>query len=166
MKNPELFARIASLDLGCIKLKLMHPTEGKGWSREKADEIETHYKRFLYLTETFDDTSIVPTTEIDDFWHQHILDTSKYADDCQQLFGHFVHHFPYFGMRGDDDANALMAAFAETKIIYHQEFGERYAAAFDDTESFESEIAGTCNQCNSGKCKKGMPESFARPVLA
>jgi len=99
----NLLEKLDLLNLDCIKIKLMDKEEGKGWSREEADKLEVSYKRFLYMTH-FSDEPIVPTKDIDSFWHQHILDTEKYAEDCEKVFGYFMHHFPYFGMRGEEDA--------------------------------------------------------------
>lgn len=60
---------------------------------------------------------------IDDFWHLHILDTQKYAEDCQVIFGYFLHHFPYFGMRGEEDAKNLSDSWEETCNLYQNRFG-------------------------------------------
>ena len=57
-------------------------------------------------------------------WHYHILDTEAYAVDCEKAFGRFLHHFPYFGMRGDDDAMALADAYDWTLSTYREVFGE------------------------------------------
>ena len=32
--------------------------------------------------------------DVDEFWHQHILDTRKYRDDCENIFGHYMDHTP------------------------------------------------------------------------
>src|SRR5688500_2010740 len=117
-------AAIQALDLDPIKLKLMDPEEGQGWSREYADQMEVAYKRYLTLLAKFPDETIAPTKDVDKFWHGHILDTMKYAEDCENMFGYFLHHFPYFGMRGEDDAAALRAASARMHEIYEREFGE------------------------------------------
>ena len=108
---------ILSLDLEMIKLKLQDEEEGQGWSREYCDEAEIEYKRYLILKHEHPEKEIVPNGVIDKFWHQHILDTIKYADDCQKLFGKFIHHFPYFGMNGKEDAQNLINAFEETKML-------------------------------------------------
>ena len=117
-------AAIQALDLDPIKLKLMDPEEGQGWSREYADQMETAYKRYLTLLAKYPDETIAPTKDVDKFWHGHILDTIKYAEDCENVFGYFLHHFPYFGMRGEDDAAALRAASERMHEIYAREFGE------------------------------------------
>lgn len=122
--NTEAVHRIHQLDLGCIKFKLMDAEEGKGWSRAKVDKVEILYKRFLILKAKNPSVSVVPTHDIDDMWHAHILDTAKYIDDCNEIFGFYLHHFPYLGMRGTEDRKNLEQAFATTREMFIREFGE------------------------------------------
>ena len=123
-KTPqEKVEAIFALDLDPIKIKLMDAREGQGWSRDEVDWYELQYRRFLTLMARYPDEVIVPDTNVDKFWHAHILDTMKYADDCQQVFGHFVHHFPYFGLRGEEDAANLSQAAQNTTHLYQMEFG-------------------------------------------
>jgi hypothetical protein len=121
----QVLAAIQALDLDCIKLKLMDAEEGQGWSREHADRTELEYKRFLALMTKFPEETLAPTKDVDRFWHGHILDTLKYAEDCANVFGYFLHHFPYFGMRGETDAENLRAAGSRMHALYESEFGER-----------------------------------------
>jgi hypothetical protein len=118
----QVIAAIDALDLDPIKLKLMNAEEGHGWSREYADSMEVAYKRFLTLSVTHPEETLAPSKDVDRFWHGHILDTLKYAEDCEKVFGYFLHHFPYFGMRGDEDAANLAAAAERTRELYQQEF--------------------------------------------
>ncbi len=127
--HPQAEARINQLNLEPIKFKLMDPHEGKGWDREMAEAVEVQYRRFLILNAQYPDKHIVPTKDVDAFWHQHILDTKKYAQDCAHIFGRFLHHFPYFGMRGPEDAANLKRAFAETNELALAHFGETLAGA-------------------------------------
>lgn len=120
----HMVAAIQALDLDPIKLKLMDPEEGQGWSREHVDRMELAYKRFLMLIARFPDETIAPSKDMDKFWHGHILDTLKYAEDCRNVFGYFLHHFPYFGMRGEEDAANLRAAAERMHSIYEREYGE------------------------------------------
>lgn len=117
-------AMIEELDLESIKVKLVDPDEGEGWSADQADEVEKWYKRLLFLVWKYPDEPVVPNRFIDEFWHQHLLDTLKYAEDCERVFGHFFHHFPYFGMRGEGDARDLQRAFEGTLSLFQREFGE------------------------------------------
>ena len=121
--HDQIIAKIHALDLNPIKFKLMDAEEGHGWSREYADHVELEYKRFLTLLVKYPESSIAPSKEVDKFWHGHILDTLKYAEDCNEVFGYFLHHFPYFGMRGKEDAANLAAAANTMNRLYHKEFG-------------------------------------------
>lgn len=120
----QTVAAIDALDLEPIKFKLMDAEEGQGWSREYVETMAVAYKRFLTLLVTHPETQIAPSKDIDKFWHGHILDTMKYAEDCAKVFGHFLHHFPYFGMRGEEDAKNLGAAGDNMHALYEREFGE------------------------------------------
>src|SRR5712671_3173505 len=122
----QVIAAIAALDLDPIKLKLTHREEGQGWSREYADRMELAYKRFLTLLVTHPEVTLAPCKDVDKFWHGHILDTLKYAEDCDRMFGSFLHHFPYFGMRGAEDAVNLAKAAENTRRLYRQEFGSTH----------------------------------------
>ena len=120
----QIIAKIHALDLAPIKFKLMDAKEGDGWSCEYADHVEIEYKRFLTLLTKYPEASIAPSKEVDKFWHGHILDTLKYAEDCDKVFGYFLHHFPYFGMRGSEDAANLAAASDTMNRLYREEFGD------------------------------------------
>src|SRR4051794_13094372 len=100
------------LDLSNVRMKLADPDEGPGFAASELDVREQEYRRFLALHLAYPEMDVVPCKIVDEIWHQHILDTRAYADDCDAIFGHFLHHFPYFGMRGDGDAQALMDAYA------------------------------------------------------
>ena len=116
----EALERVGKLDFTMVKLKL---GQEKGWSLEHQAEVEDLYRRFLALNIVYQDRKICPTGPIDEFWHAHILDTRAYEKDCELLFGHFLHHFPYFGMRGPDDFAALQTAFDQSKELFIRHFG-------------------------------------------
>ena len=130
------FKAIAELDLDPIKVKLMHGESGEGWSLAKVNAVEVEYKRFLYLMKKFPNERTAPLVDVDPFWHYHILDTMKYAADCERVFGYFLHHFPYLGMRGEEDEEALQRA--------GQRMGELYAAAFGEPRQQAASGAAWC----------------------
>lgn len=164
LDSAAAIALVDSIDLSMVKLKLMDEEEGEGWSRQYADYAEKRYRRYLVMLLLRPDISSVPTGEIDSFWHQHILDTRAYADDCQRVFGEFVHHFPYFGMRGDEDARNLISSFETTKVLYSGLFGEEYVSDRNETSSkcHKACTTSSCKTCARGcsgvpckTCKKG-----------
>jgi len=129
MISAESFQAIADLDLEPIKVKLMHEASGEGWSLQKANAVEFEYRRFLYLMKTFPHEQTAPLMDVDTFWHYHILDTMKYAVDCEAVFGYFLHHFPYIGLRGEDDEEVHHRVGDRMKELYEATFGESYLKA-------------------------------------
>lgn len=129
MISNDAFNAVLDLDLDPIKVKLMHQASGEGWSVAKANAVETEYRRFLYLMKMFPDEQAAPLADVDTFWHYHILDTMKYAADCEQAFGYFLHHFPYVGLRGEDDEAVQRRSAERMRELYEASFGDGYARA-------------------------------------
>jgi hypothetical protein len=136
MNTNDLFKAVMQLDLEPIKMKLMHVASGEGWSLEKANAVEKEYRRFLCLMKLYPEEDTAPLVDVDTFWHYHILDTMKYAADCEQAFGYFLHHYPYVGMRGEDDEQFRLDSGDRMRALYEATFGDAYpgavAAAADD----------------------------------
>lgn len=125
LNHDSLMDGIQDLDLDMIKRKLMDPVEGEGWGAADCDAACQEYRRFLALARAYrGQHSIVPSAVVDKVWHMHILDTRKYGPDCERVLGFFLHHFPYFGMRGREDEAALHDAAQQTLDLYRRHFGE------------------------------------------
>jgi len=117
-------AAIDCLDLSKAKNRLMLSSpRGKNWSTEEAAIAEKWYKRFLILCAKYPDRTLIPSVLIDEVWHQHVLDTRQYPQDCQTIFGEFIHHDPYFGST-EEGAKRLEILFQETNDLFRTEFGE------------------------------------------
>jgi hypothetical protein len=140
--NRELMDCINAIDLSRIRAKLMHTVHGKNWSAERADAGIQQYRRFLYMIASGDGRGTVPTKEIDEVWHTHILDTRAYREDCMTIFGRFVDHYPYFGMdlKPCESQEDLEDAFAVTAARYKALFGEPY-------HSGDASGCGGCGGC-------------------
>ena len=150
---------ITSLDLAPIKVKLMDPESGEGWTQEDADTVELWYRRFLILSFKHRSKPVVVNDAIDTFWHYHILDTRKYAEDCETVFGYFLHHFPYFGMRGEQDSKNLQQSFSDTLKLIEEEFGESLEDTFGSRWESKNRPSRTdqprfkgssCSDCGGG----------------
>lgn len=144
--DAALLDGIASLDLAMVKLKLSDPEEGAGWYAGFCDRVEIEYRRYLSLSRRYPEKAIVPSKIVDTFWHAHILDTQAYAPDCERVFGFFLHHYPYFGMRGPEDAEALGAAYDQTLELYEIHFG------FPPIDIWARSGAARCPNCGN-RCK-------------
>ena len=103
----KLFAKrhIQNLKLDSVRAKAV---EKLGWSEEQASRVEHDYRRFLYaLAHKHKDEMISPPNqEVDEFWHQHILDTRKYREDCDTIFGHYIDHTPGLSPSKQSQADA------------------------------------------------------------
>ncbi len=146
------------LDLEPIIFKLCDPVYGKGWLLEKAQRVEQEYRRWLFLQTQNIEHSLVPTEDMDEMWHVHILDTKKYAADCDMMFGEFLHHFPYFGMRGAEDKKHLDAAFAQTKTVFRDAFGMSYGAYGIGSAMCDG---GVCTEVSNGR-EYGISDEVSR----
>jgi hypothetical protein len=129
VKMSEMLQAVMAIDLNPIKLKLMHVASGEGWSVERTDAVEKEYRRFLCLMKLYPEEDTAPLVDVDTFWHYHILDTMKYAADCEQAFGYFLHHYPYVGLRGGDDAQFRVDSGERMRTLYETTFGESYPTA-------------------------------------
>ncbi|TFW36223.1 glycine-rich domain-containing protein, partial [Massilia horti] len=146
MISKDEFQAIAELDLDPIKVKLMHKESGEGWTLEYANQIEFEYRRFLYLMKKFPNVPAAPLFDVDIFWHYHILDTMKYATDCDSVFGHFLHHFPYVGLRGEEDEELHKEGGARMQQLYEATFGEPYlrSAAVNEQAAASTKKTSFC----------------------
>ena len=165
----EIISAIQALDLEPIKTKLMDADEGQGWSREVADRMAVAYQRFLTLLVTHPETTVAPSKEIDKVWHAHILDTMKYAEDCQRVFGYFLHHFPYFGLRGAEDAAQLVQAGDDMARLYEQEFGEAMPSESSAAYCMAAKPAycmAAKPQVTSAYCMAGKPAASSAYCMA
>lgn len=117
----QLKQTIENLDLSMIINKMV---SHQGWSRKDAEEACRFYRNFLFLSAKYPEKMLTPSKEIDEFWHNHILDTEKYPIDCQNVFGSYFHHYPYTGLDGKTDIKNLGNDFAEIQLLHKEEFGD------------------------------------------
>lgn len=123
----EVVAAIQALDLEPVKLRVMDAELGEGWSREYADSIGVAYRTYLTMLVKHPDEaeSIMLSKDVDEFWHTHILQTIKYTEDCEQVFGAYLHHSPHVGERSAADMERRLELTEKTRELYQREFGGR-----------------------------------------
>src|SRR5579863_2647676 len=98
--------------------------EKHGWSIERAYLAQMEYVRFLTLLKKRPGFMLVPWLDaeghddLDQFWHQHILDTATYEADCKALFGRMIHHNPHV-VRGSGEESELVD---KTRRLYARTF--------------------------------------------
>lgn len=123
----DMYQAIDELDFTRIKAKLMHKQDGVIALR-KIERAEAGYRQFLKLAAKYPDAPIVPSKEVDEFWHMHILDTQRYSVDCERIFGYMIHHDPYSGIEGGEDEARHLALAAASEQMAVREFSEGEAA--------------------------------------
>lgn len=105
---------VSRIDLSKITQRLSEKC--RDWTPERVQIAVEEYRRFLYLAMTHPDVSLIPPTpDIDEVWHNHILYTVQYADDCETLFGEFFHHQP-------GEGEMPMNLYQETLELYRTVF--------------------------------------------
>ena len=120
----ERLRHVDELDLEPIVYKLTHPDPGEAaLTMAEADQDVALYRRFLQLCVLYPGVMLVPTRQLDRVWHTHMLDTAKYRADCDAVFGAFMDHFPYAGLRGEEDRQAWNEAFSRTRRLFREHFG-------------------------------------------
>jgi len=94
-RTPQQARRaIARLDLVKIDAKAMKLYR---WGRPRVDAADDWYRKFLWLCYMHGSPLAAIGKDADDLWHMHILDTPKYARDCDKIFGTYLSHQPIYG---------------------------------------------------------------------
>lgn len=121
---------IMDLDFERVKLINLEPIVERlvrihGWPRKTALQVEEQYRNYLFLKKKYGDQySLPPSIEIDEFWHNHILHTKKYHQDCLLIFGEYLHHNPH-QEQGTVAISTLERKFEEeTQMLHMKEFGD------------------------------------------
>src|SRR6267378_2957161 len=119
----QVIAAIRALYLEPIRLRVMDPELGEGWTREYAESVERAYRNYLVMLVKHpeDVEDIVVSKDVDEFWHTHILHTMKYTEDCEKVFGTYLHHNPDVGGRAPAEIERKAALVEKTRRLYQQE---------------------------------------------
>ena len=142
-----LWTKISSIDLRPIQDDLNRTL---GWSHSKCEDIIAEYKKFMYLciTNTDKTKSLIPSKDVDEVWHAHILRTEKYVSDCHIAGKQYLHHLP-------NPSNAAPTNPCEfengTKYLYEKVFGTLPQSWRDITRT--AECGSDCNDCSCGNCQ-------------
>ena len=119
--NSESRINEESLDL--IRCKMNDSSE-LGLDVEEVEVSVEEYRRFLILKMENPGVKLSPTSLMDKAWHMHILDTRRYAQDCEVMFGRFLHHQPsYNGVESPERGGVLIRASEAMASLYSERFG-------------------------------------------
>ncbi|WP_131795795.1 hypothetical protein [Fluoribacter gormanii] len=97
-QNPSNKIDNLNLDLIKKKLEMSNQEGGYEWPKDAIDIAINSYKSFLKRASTNilnnSEVLLQPEPIADIVWHVHILFTKKYHDDCNSIFGQYLHHQP------------------------------------------------------------------------
>ena len=82
---------LAAFDLTLVRSRLVQ--QGL-LSEEWADMAILEFRRYLALRLVSPEPVMMHSAVVDEVWHASILFTRLYANLCQRVFGHFLHHDP------------------------------------------------------------------------
>lgn len=118
--HPALGASFLDEDIRALNLEgpAFKACVEEGWDLDTVDRADLEYRVFLQAIRDNPGVSLAPSKLVDAFWHHHILDTQAYIEDCDRLFGEYVHHFPYAGIRSEDDARQQDERFQRSQEIF------------------------------------------------
>lgn len=72
----------------------------RGFDEEEAEELEKKFRKFSLMVleergpDDDPDREISPADDLDEYWHEFLLDTRRYQEYCDYVFDYFVHHNP------------------------------------------------------------------------
>lgn len=87
------------------------------------EEAETALKQYYSLFALSDDRVFAVSSEVDEYWHWHILDTQAYQGMCERVLGFTAHHVPL--MPGDEPAfEEVRETYRKSREILVQHYGD------------------------------------------
>lgn len=110
-----------NFDLAIKKIVELKP---EMWDLARAEKAVLDYQRYMALTKAMGGVQLVPNGDIDEVWHMHILDTRAYMQDCDDLFGEYLHHYPYFGMLDEENHQNWLDVQNQSEQIWQSLFDE------------------------------------------
>ena len=85
----KLSEKVNALDMDPVIARLVKKED---YEATDAKRVVEEYRKYLIMVGM--GANPVPSTQVDDAWHAHILYTKKYEKDCKAVFGHMLHHDP------------------------------------------------------------------------
>ena len=119
-----LFQRITEfpLDEGAPELSFAaRLAKDNGWRIGYALRAIEEYRRFAFLMVASGHMA-VPSDQVDQVWHQHLLYTRSWAAFCGRVLGREIHHEP--ARPGVEEGDRFRVGYEQTLESYRHFFGE------------------------------------------
>jgi uncharacterized protein (TIGR04222 family) len=100
---------------------IRHLMKSHGWTQDYSARAITEYKKFAFLA-VVADHQVVPSDQVDQVWHAHVLLTQSYWDEfCPKVLGKPLHHHPARG--GRPERAEFHDLYTKTIASYRHFFG-------------------------------------------
>ena len=114
-------------------------------STDVAEQIMTATCQYLELCAKFPKQSHVPSKQVDIGWHAFLMYTREYADFCNRLGGHFIHHCP-------NDDQVVSEADSSQTVAFMLEQGIEFDPKLWNAAGQCTSSCHPSNDCGSGDC--------------
>ena len=125
------------------KRLIRHCMREYNWTEARASHSVDRYEKLFKLFGK--GASIVPTKEIDDVWHIHMLDPVSYYESCMAYHGKLIGHNPALE-DSEEEQSKLHSQFLATAGIWKEAYGEEYSGAAADCDGPDH----SCLECSTG----------------
>jgi len=118
--NPEFEGFVKKLESGNLDFVKKRLQDQHNWKESGSEQARLDFLRFMSLTKLVKE-QLVPSVQVDEFWHSFILFTKEYKSWCENNWGdgEFLHHQP--GHKEDD------GTWERTCQLMHQVYGVEWA---------------------------------------
>ena len=124
---------------------IKHCMKEYSWAVARASQAVDRYEKLFKLFGK--GVSIVPTKEIDDVWHLHMLNPISYYEACMEYHGKLIGHDPALE-NSEAEKSKLHSQFLVTADIWKATYGEEYIGSVADCDGPDH----ACTECSTGNC--------------
>jgi hypothetical protein len=131
-----------------------------GWDELYCRRVLKAYRQFLIIKEKKKDWNAVlllPSVDVNEMWHQHILDVNNYIHDCMLLCGHVLGHNPDTKISDEKEVTSKKndSRYTRTKMALEEYFDDQEIDKTKDgvwKEVFHREPNHQYNNGKSSRC--------------
>lgn len=150
IRSKNILGRVMSYDLSVIRERFLkdHPELSS-----RLDSIELVYRQYMYLCAIKPKMSLsVPSNEVDEFWHCHIIHTREYQDFCNEIAGYFIHHAPHSALATNKEKKVARRNFLSLFMIHFKD--STFVKSLDCGMDFSVDLFADTQDCyNCVKCQ-------------
>ncbi|WP_377477527.1 MAG: hypothetical protein P2A85_03385 [Microcoleus anatoxicus] len=152
IRSKNILGRVMSYDLSVIRERFLKDNPELS---SRLDSIELVYRQYMYLCAIKPRMSLsVPSNEVDEFWHCHIIHTREYQDFCNEIAGYFIHHAPHSALATNKEKKVARRNFLSLFMIHFQD--STNVESLKCGLNFSVDLFGDCQDChNCVTCRGG-----------